>query len=272
MALRTLPDAWVSHVERARESIAWSLQTLSANALELSALWQLQGFSKKLLVDVTSDSFRARLPMEAVDFEAHQQECHERVKSALWTHWLPKSAEIFRLLPPVCINGDAAAYYRSIAELQGNQLRQLVHQTLQHYVAFFEQYQGMTRSKTSRMTSSTYHCELPLRNHNPRTWTGVTQIDPQQDTLLWRQPAVFNLQLCLDEGNHPVFSPSFEQITSMVQDVLDGAVRTTFDMPRIGSQVMVAASASTSQSKSASNSIPTMDLEDVVLVQVWQLS
>lgn len=150
VALRVLPDAWVSHVERARASIAWSLQTLSANALELSALWQLQGFSEKLLVDVTSERFRMRLPMEAVDFEAHQQECHERVKSSLWTHWLPKSAEIFRLIPPVCINGDAAAYYRSIATLQGNQLRQLVNQSLQHYVEFFEQYEGVQSQYVSK--------------------------------------------------------------------------------------------------------------------------
>eukprot|EP00892_Ulva_mutabilis_P009855 jgi/Ulvmu1/7241/UM035_0028.1 len=232
VALRVLPRAWVSHVEQARNNIAWSLQTLSANALELSALWHLQGFSETLLVDVASASFMSRLPMEAVDFEAHQHECHERVKSALWTHWLPKCAEIFRLIPPVCINADAAAYYRSIATLQGNQLRQLVNHTLQHYVEFFEQYQG------------------------------VDQIDPQQDTLLWSKPAVFNLQIRLDESNHPVFSPTIEKISCMVLEVLDGAVRTTFDMPRIGSQIMVVASSSTSQGKSASNSIPTMDLED----------
>lgn len=97
---------------------------------------------------------------------------------------------------------------------------------------------------------------------------GVHEIDPQQDTLLWSRPAIFKLQLCLDEGNRPVFSPTFAQISTMVQDVLDGAVRTTFDMPRVGSQVMVSASPSTSQGKSASSSIPTMDLEDKVLAQV----
>lgn len=148
VALRILPQPWVTRVERARENIAWSLQTLSANALELSALWHLQGFSDKLLVDVLSAPFTSQMPMEAVVFEAHQQECHERVKSALWTHWLPKSAEIFRLIPPVCINGDAAAYYRSIATLQGNQLRHLVLQTLHHYVGFFEQYPGMNQGST----------------------------------------------------------------------------------------------------------------------------
>lgn len=148
VALRVLPDAWVTRVEQARENIAWSLQTLSANALELSALWHVQGFSNKQLVDVTSAPFRSRIPMEAVEFEAHQQECHESIKSALWTHWLPKSAEVFRLIPPVCINGDAAAYYRSIAILQGNHLRNLVQRTLQHYVGFFEQYPGVLRSTT----------------------------------------------------------------------------------------------------------------------------
>jgi dynein heavy chain, axonemal len=141
-AMRVLPAGWIQRVERAREDIAWTLQTLSANALELSALWIGQGFSEKLLVDVSSNSFSERLPMEAVEFEAHQQECHERVKSALWTHWLPKSAEIFRLIPPVCINGDAEAYYRSIATLQGNQLRSLVQDSLDAYVQFFEAHAG----------------------------------------------------------------------------------------------------------------------------------
>ena len=144
-ALRVLPPGWVQRVEKARDSIAWTLQTLSANALELSALWLGQGFNHKLLVDVASNTFKSRLPMEASDFESHQQECHERVKSMLWTHWLPKSAEIFRLIPPVCINGDAEAYYRSIATLQGNQLRRLVQDSLDAFVTFFEGYRGTPR-------------------------------------------------------------------------------------------------------------------------------
>ena len=144
-ALRVLPPGWVQRVEKARDNIAWTLQTLSANALELSALWLGQGFHQKLLVDVASNTFKSRLPMEASDFEAHQQECHERVKSTLWTHWLPKSAEIFRLIPPVCINGDAEAYYRSIATLQGNQLRRLVQDSLDAFVKFFESYRGTAR-------------------------------------------------------------------------------------------------------------------------------
>lgn len=78
---------------------------------------------------------------------------------------------------------------------------------------------------------------------------------------------MFKLQLCLDEENHPAFSPTFDQISTMARAVLDGAVRTTFDMPRIGSQIVVAASSSPSQGKSATNSIPTMDLDAIELAQ-----
>jgi hypothetical protein len=49
---------------RCREEIAWTLQTLSANALELSRLWHTAGFGAALLVDVSRPEFSAQLPMQ----------------------------------------------------------------------------------------------------------------------------------------------------------------------------------------------------------------
>lgn len=42
-----LPDWWHLSVATAREEIAWTLQTLSANSLELNELWIMQGFSSR---------------------------------------------------------------------------------------------------------------------------------------------------------------------------------------------------------------------------------
>jgi hypothetical protein len=42
----------------------------------------------------------------------------ERIKSQMWSIWAPKCADMFRRAPPVPINGDAPAYYRSVATLQ----------------------------------------------------------------------------------------------------------------------------------------------------------
>lgn len=142
VALRTLPADCCLRADMAREEIAWTLQSLSANALELASLWTLHGFQDKLLVEVGGPKFAAKAPMDAADFELLQHECHDRVKSSLWTHWLPKSAEVFRLIPPVCINGDADAYYRSIATLQGRQLRQLVQDSVDAFVDLFERHPG----------------------------------------------------------------------------------------------------------------------------------
>ena len=50
---------------------------------------------------------------------------------------MPKSAEVFRRTPPLYINGDAEAYYMSVAVLQSNQLRRLVHDSMDAFVAFF---------------------------------------------------------------------------------------------------------------------------------------
>jgi dynein heavy chain, axonemal len=122
----------------AQADLACTLQILSVNAVELAALWHDGGFKDQLLVDTQSHSFVAKLPVVAEDFEALQLECQERVKASLWTHWLPRSAEIFRTMPPICINADAAAYYRSIATLQSNQLRELVQRSIDAYVALFD--------------------------------------------------------------------------------------------------------------------------------------
>jgi dynein heavy chain len=69
VALRVLPASWSLHVDMAREEIAWTLQTLSVNAIELSNLWYMQHFHEKLLVDVSSPTFLKQLPMEAYTFE-----------------------------------------------------------------------------------------------------------------------------------------------------------------------------------------------------------
>lgn len=44
-----LPGWWHKSVATAREEIAWTLQTLSANALELNELWIMQGFASRYL-------------------------------------------------------------------------------------------------------------------------------------------------------------------------------------------------------------------------------
>lgn len=42
-----LPDWWHRSVATSREEIAWTLQTLSANALELNELWIMQGYASR---------------------------------------------------------------------------------------------------------------------------------------------------------------------------------------------------------------------------------
>lgn len=60
---RVLPPSWRQDVEAAREEVAWTLQTLSANALELSSLWHQGNFVSSKLVDVEAPSFVSQLPM-----------------------------------------------------------------------------------------------------------------------------------------------------------------------------------------------------------------
>jgi hypothetical protein len=100
----------------------------------------------------------------------------------------------------------------------------------------------------------------------------VEDIDPQQDVLLWSNPPVFKLQLCLDAAGQAVFTPTFNQVEAMAQAVLDGATRTTFDIPRIGTQMMVAGSVNNSAGKTSANSVPTMDLDDMQLQKVDTLA
>ncbi|KAJ9530634.1 hypothetical protein QJQ45_014736, partial [Haematococcus lacustris] len=213
---RQLPASWHHNVDTAREEVAWTLQTLSVNALELSRLWQASGFANSLLVDVARPDFRSQLPMQADAFRQYQTEVVEVLKSQLWTSWAPKSVEIFNRLPPVFINGDAEAYYRSVATLQGNQLRSLVSRSLDAYVAFFQA-------------------------HQP-----VAQVDPQQDQLVWSTTPVFVLELVEQDG-HPAFRPTFTECEEVVQSVLDNTVLAVAGLPRVGSSLTGATPGYTAQ-------------------------
>lgn len=95
----------------------------------------------------------------------------------------------------------------------------------------------------------------------------MEDIDPQQDVLMWSKQPVFKLQLGIGAAG-PVFNPSFTEVETMAQAVLDGSARTTFDIPRIGTQMMVAGSVSNTAGKTSANSVPTMDLDDVQLKTV----
>lgn len=118
--------------------------------------------------------------------------------------------------------------------------------------------------------SCTLCCELVFSNLSSVALasvyhSGVDEIDPQQDVLMWSKRPIFKLQLGLSPSGKPEFSPPFNQVETMAQAVLDGATRTTFDIPRIGSQMMVAGSNSNNAGKTSANSVPTMDLDDVEL-------
>ena len=79
-------------------------------------------------------------------------------------------AEVFRRISPVYINNDVSAYYRSIATLQGNQLRALVQDSIGAYQALFER-------------------------HIP-----VMEVAPQQDQARWSHPAVFVVEMSILDG------------------------------------------------------------------------
>jgi len=51
---------------------------------------------------------------KAEAFRTHQLAVSEQLKGQLWTHWLPKCADVFSHNPPIPINDDAAAYFRCV--------------------------------------------------------------------------------------------------------------------------------------------------------------
>ena len=200
-----LPVVWRANVEAAREDIAWTLQTLSPNVLELSALWE--AFEGKPLVDTGSAEFKARLPFEAEDFRMFQTEVCERVKGSLWTTWVPKSAEIFRRQPPVCINGDTEAYYRSVASLQSIQLRGLVQHNLDAYVSFFD-------------------------SHDPPD--SHLECDPHMEKHKWSVLPAFVIRLREGPNGGYAFSPSFREVEDVVRGCLDQFVLAVNGIPCVG--------------------------------------
>ncbi|KAK3261578.1 hypothetical protein CYMTET_29517 [Cymbomonas tetramitiformis] len=201
-----LPEEWGIAVDQARENIAWTLQTLSPNALELSALWE--AFQHKLLVDVQSPEFKAQEPIEMDAFQQYQTEVCERTKQSLWTVWVPKSAEVFRRTPPLYINGDAEAYYMSIAILQSNQLRTLVQDSMDTYRKFIEQHELSEKAMTP---------------------------DPQEDTLLWSCKPAFWVYLMVTTEGGWTFQPSFRDVEDMCVNVLEQFVSAVSGIPRVGS-------------------------------------
>eukprot|EP00878_Enallax_costatus_P013463 GHUV01014078.1.p1 GENE.GHUV01014078.1~~GHUV01014078.1.p1 ORF type:complete len:1340 (+),score=424.03 GHUV01014078.1:252-4271(+) len=200
---RQLPKDWHEHVMLAREDIAWTLQTLSPNALELSRLWHECGYASARLLDVATVDLLERLPVKADWFRGYQQSATEQVKGQLWSHWLPKCLDVFRRLPPVPINGDTDAYFRAVATLQSNQLRGLVSNTLQDYLAFFRQHKA------------------------------VHPLDPQQDQQLWSCLPVFEMDLTATIQGRVGFEPSVQDAQVAVLSVVEAAVYAALGLPKI---------------------------------------
>jgi len=199
-----LPDVWRNNVDAAREDIAWTLQTLSPNILELATLWE--GFKSKLLVDCISPEFLGQQPFQADAFRAFETDVCEHVKGMLWNTWVNKSVEVFRRSPPVCISGDSDAYYRAVAVMQSNELRTLVQDSLDQYVAFFKGHQPTEEQMA---------------------------VDPQQDKHMWSVPPCFTVQLVPGKGGY-LFSPSFHEVEDVVKGVMESFVTAVSGIPRMG--------------------------------------
>lgn len=106
---RELFQSWPVNVDMAREEIAWTLQTLSANSLELSGLWIGSSFASQLLVNISGDDFQDMLPVEPEQFQQLQFQCCETLKAALWTTWVPKSVSRMNMF--IHLIGDAWLAY-----------------------------------------------------------------------------------------------------------------------------------------------------------------
>lgn len=94
---RKLPQSWIENVDIAREEIAWTLQTLNTNAVELNNLWIGSSYSTQLLVMVSGEEFQASLPLAPADFQQSQIHYCDTVKALLWTSWVPKSVRSWDL-------------------------------------------------------------------------------------------------------------------------------------------------------------------------------
>ena len=227
-----LPPSWISNVTYARENIAWTLQTLCPQALSVAALWEDLTTSRQLL-DLTSDSFCAKLPFDIEDFKHHQAECCEKAYNVLWTVWVPKTIDIFVQHPPLPIGDDVDSFYRCISTLQSNQLRGLVQEGLDAMQDFFAMH----------MPTEENRC-----------------VDPLQDTHMWSTQPVFKLKLEVVDSAY-VFKPSFWEVEDMINLLFDQFVLAVSGIPRVGSST-----AMSGQQNKRTSTIPcaTLDEDDVV--------
>ncbi|CAG9464833.1 unnamed protein product [Pedinophyceae sp. YPF-701] len=238
---RELDPAWHDHVARATHNLAWSLQTLSQNAAELNGVWLSQGFSQRLLVEVKASSFVRQCPMAVESFRALQVQQCEKVKSSLWSIWVPKTAEIFRRLPPVFINNDAAAYYRSIATLQSNHLRGLVQASLDAFVAFFQAHKR------------------------------TEEVDPHGDTLMWAQPAAFHLEMVHEPTAGIAFQPARADFKDQLNSIIESVVNAVIGIPRAESiNQVVGSTTGIADVASGSQMVPCMRLEEDPVAEARQ--
>lgn len=230
-----LPDAWRDNVDAAQEDIAWSLQTLSPNVLELASLWEVHKHRRPL--DVSSETFVSKQPWEVSEFRSWQSHATETVRSALWASWVPKCAEVFRHSPPVYINGDADAYYRSVAVMQSNELRELISDTLAEYVSFFE---------THRATPD------------------YKRPDPHEELLSWSTKAAFRVNVLADlEEGCAKFSPALEEVERQVLEALEEAVVSVRGLP----QVHTSSAHSQEGHSGQGQTIPAVPLDDDEVVE-----
>ena len=208
-----LPRSWTENVDAAREDVAWTLQTLSPNALELEALWADE-FAHRVLVDVTSEAFVGMLPATLAAFEEHQSKTLERTRSALWNSWTSQTAECFRRNPPTCVNGDSDAYYAAVAMRQSAQLRELTARSASEYVAFFE---------ARRYSDEHSTC------------------DPLAKKLLWAETPAFLVKLvgskpaATDEQPVAAFDPPLEAFEKSAIETFHNFVAAVVGIPTAGS-------------------------------------
>ena len=208
-----LPRSWTENVDAAREDVAWTLQTLSPNALELEALWADE-FAHRVLVDVTSEAFVGMLPATLAAFEEHQSKTLERTRSALWHSWTSQTAECFRRNPPTCVNGDSDAYYAAVAMRQSAQLRELTARSASEYVAFFE---------ARRYSDEHSTC------------------DPLAKKLLWAETPAFLVKLvgskpaATDEQPVAAFDPPLEAFEKSAIETFHNFVAAVVGIPTAGS-------------------------------------
>jgi dynein heavy chain len=195
-------EEWKHNVMMARMLMSENLCICSQATLELMKLWQ--DYKAYLFVNLPQPR---EDPVAMIDFLSNQEAQMNKVKGLLTSDWNKSAVDILREELENIEKDQTKTFFESVSTLMANQMRELIEQSVDKYVAFIQRYSFKEYPSAEEVMAREYDADTPF-----------------EDSFLTLRLTISDQQI--------TFTDPLDNVHKEMEEIIDSIIKQSNNIPR----------------------------------------